>query len=86
MPTEPDAEHDSGDHQDPRLVEVITAGGNFLNPSGPLHRWDQEKRCYAAPEPRTSTDLVTALVGEDHRLCKYCEWPDGAHEVVENAD
>lgn len=74
---------------DPRLIQVTAARNNLERGEGALHRHDEDHQCDRAPSnPQSSTDLVTAAVANevpgkgDHSLCSYCEWPDGAEEVL----
>lgn len=74
---------DAADNTDDvRLLMVVTRGDEFLDPVGPLHRADEAAQCANIPTHRSKTDLHTALVGDGHRLCEVCLWPDGAAEVV----
>lgn len=76
---------------DPSLLQVFAAGKNLQLGRGTLHRVDEDARCNRAPENHTvETDLTTAAVANDidslegHDLCDYCEWPDGAEEVLQD--
>lgn len=71
------------DEGDVRSLGVLTKDDEFLDPVGPLHRADEAARCANIPAHRATTDLATALVGDGHRLCDVCLWPDEARELVE---
>jgi hypothetical protein len=79
---------DGTDESDlPGLIQVYAAGNGFMRGTGTLHRYDTDHRCETAPDTiRSSTDLITAAVSSDHKLCPYCEWPDGAEEVLNDGE
>jgi len=68
-------------HEDPRLVEVIDKHG-FKEERTVLHRADDDAGCSKRPETDSRTDLTTAAVAVNDKLCNDCVWPDGAEEVL----
>lgn len=60
---------------------------------GTLHRLHPDKACnqlyrrqtkpYESWWERETTDLKSAAEGSKHHLCRQCEWPDGARDVLE---
>lgn len=79
-----DADSNDSEQIDPRLIEVVMAGNGLRTAGGTLHRLDQNKACHRDTNTTTKTDLTTAAVADGRSLCKDCEWPDGAEEVLQS--
>lgn len=56
-------------------------GQGILLSSGTAHNMD--KQCGSLPATGIRTDLGTAAVSGDVKLCGRCEWPESAEKVME---
>lgn len=69
---------------DVRALDVVLKQSLIPHGEGPVHRLDSENGCANTPSSTeiAYTDLETAAVNDQVYLCKDCEWPDQADEVV----
>lgn len=63
----------------PLGLDVIMRSDIWPFGEGPVHNY--EDPCPTAPETGAKTDLHTTP-SEGKKLCRYCDWPEGAEEAL----
>lgn len=46
---------------------------------------NDENPCSHAPDGSLGSDLAT-VISDEHELCDYCDWPEGAEEAIQHGN